>query len=365
MFNFQGKVGEGTFSCVYLAIDKSSIEGGRKRSFAVKHLIPTCHPKRIYRELWCMQEMGGVDNIAEIYMCLRNEDCITFIMPYLEHEKFITYVMDMDVRETKLYMKQLLLAVRRVHSFGIIHRDIKPSNFLYNRKKGKFLLVDFGLSQKVDECSESKDHENVDGTGKKRKRDDGIKSLASGEKLFAKPQLPVKKCHCDGKPRICNLCLTRKAQNAPRAGTPGFRPPEVLLKCPHQTTAVDMWAVGVILLSILSGTHPFFRSPDDVTALAEMITMFGSDKIKNVAKKLSVSHLPILICQAGRNIVCSEDRRGLDLKKVCEMSRRAKNLRDSFPDEAFELLYRLLDVDPTTRITAEEALNHPFITSVE
>lgn len=43
-------------------------------------------------------------------------------------------------------------------------------------------------------------------------------------------------CKCYGKASICNICLVRKAMEAPRAGTPGFRPPEVLLKHPHQTT---------------------------------------------------------------------------------------------------------------------------------
>lgn len=49
-----------------------------------------------------------------------------------------------------------------------------------------------------------------------------------------------------------------------------------------------MWAVGVIMLCILSRTYPFFRSPDDVTALAEMITLFGSDEVKNVANRLGM-----------------------------------------------------------------------------
>ena len=61
--------------------------------------------------------------------------------------------------------------------------------------------------------------------------------------------------------KVCSKCLNRKAQRAPRAGTPGFRPPEVLLKFEHQTTAVDIWAAGVILLCILSRTYPFFRAP--------------------------------------------------------------------------------------------------------
>ncbi|XP_046687710.1 cell division cycle 7-related protein kinase-like, partial [Homalodisca vitripennis] len=61
----------------------------------------------------------------------------------------------MTVEETRLYMRNLLLALRRVHSFNIIHRDIKPSNFLYNRHTKQFLLVDFGLAQKVNENENS------------------------------------------------------------------------------------------------------------------------------------------------------------------------------------------------------------------
>lgn len=97
--------------------------------------------------------------------------------------------------------------------------------------------------------------------------------------------------------------------HAPRAGTPGYRSPEVLLKYPHQTTgellkvflaagdvfwsviasgilAVDIWSAGVIMVSILSGSYPFFRAPDDITALMEMITVFGIDDIRTTATKL-------------------------------------------------------------------------------
>ncbi len=74
--------------------------------------------------------------------------------------------------------------------------------------------------------------------------------------------------------RVCGRCLGRRSQKAARAGTPGFRPPEVLLKFEHQTTAVDMWAAGVIVLCMLSRTYPFFRAPDDITALAEVIFLY-------------------------------------------------------------------------------------------
>lgn len=47
------------------------------------------------------------------------------------------------------------------------------------------------------------------------------------------------KCNCFGKPKVCTLCLTRPQQTAPRAGTPGFRAPEVLLKHPSQTPGTN------------------------------------------------------------------------------------------------------------------------------
>jgi cell division control protein 7 len=50
-----------------------------------------------------------------------------------------------------------------------------------------------------------------------------------------------------------------------------------------------MWAAGIILLCILSGCYPFFRSPDDLSALAEIMTVFGTEKIKKLAVKLGES----------------------------------------------------------------------------
>lgn len=69
--------------------------------------------------------------------------------------------------------------------------------------------------------------------------------------VFAKPQAPSVNgsmhrsntpsspiCNCAGRPQVCTICLSRKAHNAPRAGTPGFRPPEVLLRSPIQSTGI-------------------------------------------------------------------------------------------------------------------------------
>lgn len=60
IFIVHRRIGEGTFSSVFLASLKSHEHKpmNKKRLFAVKHLIPTSHPRRIAQELRCMKEIG-------------------------------------------------------------------------------------------------------------------------------------------------------------------------------------------------------------------------------------------------------------------------------------------------------------------
>ena len=83
---------------------------------------------------------------------------------------------------------------------------------------------------------------------------------------------------------LLSLPSPRSHQAAPRAGTPGFRAPEVLLKYPHQTTAVDVWSAGVIFLCILSGRYPFFKAHDDMSALAQIVSLMGSRETIDAAR---------------------------------------------------------------------------------
>ena len=55
-----------------------------------------------------------------------------------------------------------------------------------------------------------------------------------------------------------------------RGGTKGFRAPEVLLKVPHQTTAIDIWSAGIILLSMLCKRFPVLSHSDDDLSLLEI-----------------------------------------------------------------------------------------------
>jgi serine/threonine protein kinase len=49
----------------------------------------------------------------------------------------------MTMCEVRDYMRNLLIALRRVHQFNIIHRDVKPSNFLYNSTTKQLVFTIF------------------------------------------------------------------------------------------------------------------------------------------------------------------------------------------------------------------------------
>lgn len=49
-------------------------------------------------------------------------------------------------------------------------------------------------------------------------------------------------------------------------------------------TAIDMWSAGVIFLSLLSGRYPFYKASDDLTALAQIMTVRGSKETIQAAK---------------------------------------------------------------------------------
>jgi len=137
---------------------------------------------------------------------------------------------------------------------------------------------------------------------------------------------------------------------APRAGTRGFRAPEVLLKCSQQSVEIDIWSAGVILLSILSCRYPFFNSPDDLTSLAEIGALRGTKELEEVALLL------------GRKVSFPMKLEKWDLKYLCEKLSVLRSF--AIPDSAYELLECCLELNPRKRFSASDALKHAFFKDV-
>uniref|UniRef100_A0A8C0U4Q0 Protein kinase domain-containing protein n=1 Tax=Cyanistes caeruleus TaxID=156563 RepID=A0A8C0U4Q0_CYACU len=66
VFKIKEKIGEGTFSSVYLAT--AQLQTGHEEQMALKHLIPTSHPLRIAAELQCLTVAGYINKRIRIAM---------------------------------------------------------------------------------------------------------------------------------------------------------------------------------------------------------------------------------------------------------------------------------------------------------
>ena len=162
---------------------------------------------------------------------------VVLAMPYIKSCQFEDLITDIGIDEVKDYTSNLLSALGHIYRIGIIHRDIKPSNFLYDRQAKKFSLIDFGFAKLAGECR-----------GEMRKLNFGELSSSTTMELEHLEGI----CDCRVEMAVCEICLSLPSLHAARAGTAGFRPPEVLLKSSTQSMAVDVWAAGVILLSMLT-----------------------------------------------------------------------------------------------------------------
>lgn len=282
--------------------------------------------------------------MCPLITAFRHLDQVVAVLPYFQHRDFRDYYRDMKISDMRLYFRSLLTSLRSVHLKGIIHRDVKPTNFLYNTAQSRGVLVDFGLAER-----EGTDWHNCachlpeDERRHRVNHSVYAQTQSSGHTASSYPKND-----------------TRNSRRANRAGTRGFRAPEVLLKCTQQTCSIDIWSVGVILLTMLSRRFPFFHSADDIDALLEITTIFGRKKMRDTA---------LLHGQVFETNVPSYSESGHSLEKIIlwctgrtgDKSQPKKELDDE-EKEAVQFLYRLLECNPAKRITADEALRHPFIT---
>ncbi|KAM3163095.1 Protein kinase domain-containing protein [Lachancea thermotolerans] len=300
------KIGEGTFSSVYKAEDLTGSvtnshanhfwnSDGKKRYVALKRIYVTSSPQRIYNELNLLYMLCGSTRVAPLCDALRHQDQVIAVLPWYPHEEFRNFYRDLPIKGIKKYMSELLQALSFVHSKGIIHRDIKPTNFLYSPQIGRGVLVDFGLAE-----LEQQPPRDIENTKDVRSLEQFCpcyivdletqsanqltsKSASKGKHALHPSTLPNNTSALVDLTKGYPKYETRRNKRANRAGTRGFRAPEVLMKCSHQTTKIDIWSVGVILLSFLSRRFPMFQSLDDTDSLLELCCVFGWKRMKKCA----------------------------------------------------------------------------------
>ncbi|KAL2441491.1 Cell cycle serine/threonine-protein kinase hsk1 [Exophiala dermatitidis] len=325
------------------AVSKPTRSRRKPQMVALKKIYVTSSPHRILNELELLHELRDSPYICPLLTAFRHLDQVVAVLPYFRHLDFRLYYRDFLVNDMRHYFRSLFNGLWHVHKAGILHRDIKPTNFLYDHSRREGVLVDFGLAERQGTdwqpclCTEPKD----------KRREKFLNSFAV-QVLHTQPDLMS-----TGYPKSDS----RPSRRANRAGTRGFRAPEVLLKCTSQTTKIDIWSAGVILLTLLARRFPFFNSADDVDAMIEMASIFGRRKMQTVAAMHG---------QLFETNIETIGERGFTLDKIIIWASCREKEHDTLragEAQAVSFLQGLLELDCHKRLSAKEALQHEFFTA--
>uniref|UniRef100_A0A7N8YGH5 cyclin-dependent kinase n=1 Tax=Mastacembelus armatus TaxID=205130 RepID=A0A7N8YGH5_9TELE len=206
----------------------------------------------------------------------------------------------------KSLLYQILDGIHYLHANWVLHRDLKPANILVmgeGPERGRVKIADMGFAR-----------------------------------LFNSPLKPL-------------------ADLDPVVVTFWYRAPELLLGARHYTKAIDIWAIGCIFAELLTSEPIFHCRQEDI----KTSNPFHHDQLDRI---FSVMGFPA-------------DKDWEDIRKMPEYPTLQKDFRRTTyansslikymekhkvkPDsKVFLLLQKLLTMDPTKRITSEQALQDPY-----
>ncbi|XP_030777406.1 mitogen-activated protein kinase 15 [Rhinopithecus roxellana] len=153
--------------------------------------------------------------------------------------------------------------------------------------------------------------------------------------------------------KLCDFGLARSLDDLPEGpedqalteyvATRWYRAPEVLLSSHRYTLGVDMWSLGCILGEMLRG-RPLFPGTSTLHQLELILETIPPPSKEDLLALGSGCHASMLHCLGSR------PRQTLD----------ALLPPDTSP-EALDLLRRLLVFTPDKRLSATQALQHPYV----
>jgi len=240
-----------------------------------------------------------------------------------------------SLQEFKLFSFHVLTALEVLHRMKIIHRDVKPSNILYDDEKNFYCLIDFGVATKYNITANRVETINI---------------------------------------QTDHLSLV---------GTVGYIAPEMyksiynLLDDPSYTFAVDIFAMGITLLEMLTKKRAF---ENDLSTLSQIIPsnlMHHSESFQKIIHH-ELSYLQDVSSQMtfhdGSNKMIKKLRQDLDSKiqlldqlLVCEAEEKESYISELLDkNRSISLCCKRFKSDShLSELEKQTSMGHTFISEMQ
>ncbi|XP_022374922.1 mitogen-activated protein kinase 12 isoform X4 [Enhydra lutris kenyoni] len=328
-------VGSGAYGAVCSAVDSRT---GAK--VAIKKLYrpfqSELYAKRAYRELRLLKHMRHENVIGLLDVFTPDETLDDFtdfylVMPFMgtdlgklmKHEK-------LSEDRIQFLVYQMLKGLKYIHAAGIIHRDLKPSNLAVN-EDCELKILDFGLARQAD--SEMTGYVVTRWYRAPEVILNWTRYTQTGEKLPRDAEPPWRQPPGPHPPASNSSWEVRGRLLPGKAAELGWEP-------------VDIWSAGCIMAEMITG-KTLFKGSDHLDQLKEIMKVTGTPPAEFVQRLQSAD---------AKNY----------MKGLPELEKKdfASILTNASP-LAVNLLEKMLVLDAERRVTAAEALTHPYFESLQ